>query len=122
MLRSSGPAPKPDIQRAIEAILKEDATFDRTENRSAHRESLVRAISLEIRDPEETVSGFSRNISATGVGVIHDQEIREKATAVLTIERLGDTKPTILLSECRWCRPYGKKWFLSGWQFISLKR
>jgi len=121
MLRSSGPPPKPDIQRVIDAILKKDATFDRTENRTAHRESLVRAITLEIRDSEETIVGFSRNISATGVGIIQDQEIAEKSTAVLSIERLGNQEPAKILSECRWCKPYGN-WFLSGWQFINLKR
>lgn len=123
MLRSSntGPPPKPDIKRAIDAILKEDATFDRTENRSAIRENLVRAISIESRDIEGIVQGFSRNISATGVGLITGDEVAEKLVATLTIDRLTG-QPTVLLSECRWCKPYGKNWFLSGWQFINLKR
>lgn len=123
MLRSgnTGPPPKPDIQRAIDAILKEDANFDRTENRSAHRENLVRAVSIESRGLEEVKDGFSRNVSATGVGLITNHEIAEKLVGTLKIERLSG-QPTAILSECRWCRPYGENWYLSGWQFINLKR
>lgn len=139
MLRSSGPPPKPDIQRVIDEILKEDARYNQSENRSAHRENLVRHVSIELRQTEQTsaskvgdsqaddkadsTSGFSRNVSATGIGLITKFQIDDKSVAVLSIERLGpNSKPATILSECRWCRPYGNNWFLSGWQFISLKR
>ena len=124
MLRSnSGPPAKPDIQQLIDAILKEDAHFDRVENRSSMRESLVRAVLIEIRDSEATIPAFSRNVSATGIGLITSLPIDEKAIAVLSIDRIGsDSRPGAILSECRWCRPYGKNWHLSGWQFVSLKR
>ncbi len=140
MLRSSGPPPKPDIKRAIDDLLKEDARYDQSENRSAHRENLVRHLRIELRQSEtsslaaqeedphsddetNSCSGFSRNISATGVGLISKIQIQEKAVAMLSIDKLGaNSKPLAILSECRWCRPYGDNWFLSGWQFISLKR
>ncbi len=138
MLRSSGPPAKPDIKRVIDEILKEDAKYDQSENRSAHRENLVRFVGIEFRQAEnsqsssdnedsedetESPSGFSRNVSATGIGLITEFEINDKSVAVLSIERLGtDSKPITILSECRWCRPYGNNWFLSGWQFLSLKR
>lgn len=130
MLRSSGPPPKPDIKRAIDELLKEDAQYDRSENRSAHRENLVRHVQIEIRqqasagdDEPNSLSGFSRNISATGIGLISESPVQEKSVAVLSIDRIGpSTGPLKVLSECRWCRPYGDNWFLSGWQFINLKR
>ena len=139
MLRSSGPPPKPDIKRVIDEILKEDVQYDRSENRSAHRENLVRHVAIELRSSENSPAGsdakeqseeatdppagFSRNISATGIGLITKFPIEDKAVAVLAIDRLGtDSKPATLLSECRWCRPYGDNWFLSGWLFVSLKR
>ena len=123
MLRSvnSGPPAKPDIQCAIAAILKEDASFDRSENRSAHRDNLVRAVTVESRESEEVIHCFSRNVSATGIGLISNEKITEKMVGTLTIDSLSGT-PTVILSECRWCRPYGDNWFLSGWQFIKLKR
>ena len=135
MLRSSGPPPKPDIKRVIDEILKEDARYNQSENRTAHRENLVRHVGIEFRQSEqssadgkedsedELPSAFSRNVSATGIGLVTKSQVEEKAVAVLQIERLGsNAKPANILSECRWCRPYGDNWFLSGWQFINLKR
>ncbi|MFK7767569.1 MAG: PilZ domain-containing protein [Mariniblastus sp.] len=123
MLRTAqtGPPPKPDIKRAIDGILKEDLNFDRNENRSAHRENLVRPIQIEIRDPEKTVNGFSRNVSATGIGVITSHPIDNNSIGLLKIGGLSNND-TSILSECRWCKPYGEGWYISGWQFINLKR
>lgn len=121
MLRSSGPAARPDIQRCIDALLKEDVNFDRTENRTAIRENLVRAAEIQIRDPEQTFDAFSRNVSATGIGLITKDEVAERTVATIKIFGL-DGKETSILSECRWCKKYGDKWYLTGWQFISLKR
>lgn len=127
MLRSSGPAAKPEIKRVIDEILKEDKQYDQSENRSAHRESLVRHVAIAPRQSSEGAakpkSGFSRNVSATGIGLITNFKIEDKSVALIVIERLvANSKPPTILSECRWCRPYGENWFLSGWQFINLKR
>ncbi|MEM7784422.1 MAG: PilZ domain-containing protein [Planctomycetota bacterium] len=121
MLRSGSIQAKPEIGRLVDELTKEEKEFDRTESRSAHRTSLVRAVEIDIRDLEHNIDGFSRNISATGIGLITGEPITEKTVATLTISRLkGST--TGVLSECRWCKPYGEKWFLSGWLFISVKR
>jgi hypothetical protein len=121
MLRTSGPPAIPEIQRAVDGLLSEDSNFDRLENRSAHRDNLVRPVNIEFRDSNATISAFSRNVSATGIGVITNQPIDDKSAAVLQITRLHDSEVSIL-AECRWCKPYGKNWYISGWQFISLKR
>ena len=122
MLRTSGPPAHPDIQRAVDDLLREDSNFDRTENRSAHRQHLVRPVEVVIRDSDESISAFSRNVSASGIGVITHQPIDDGAVAVLTIARLAPGHDITILAECRWCKPYGKNWFISGWQFINLKR
>ena len=136
MLRSSGPPAKPDIKRVIDEILKEDAKYDQTENRSAHRENLVRHVGIEMRQSEqstpaegdsngdqaESMFGFSRNVSATGIGLITKFVVADKSVAVLSIDRLGNAKTATILSECRWCRPCGDNCYLSGWQFLNLKR
>ena len=129
MLRTNGPPAKPEIKRVIDDILKEDKRYDQSENRSAHRENLVRHVLIELRQTgpsdgkTKPRSGFSRNVSATGIGLITNFKVEDKSVAVLAIDRLGaNAKPPAILSECRWCRPYGEKWFLSGWQFLNLKR
>jgi hypothetical protein len=54
------------------------------------------------------------------VGVISVQPMPERLTATLAIERLDGTTIQVF-SECRWCKPYGKKWNISGWQFLNLR-
>lgn len=121
MLRTDSGPVKPDIQRVVDELMREDTHFDRNENRSAIREHLVRPVVIEIRETEQVISAFSRNISATGIGLITDQEIPERSVAVITIQRLHG--PDIkILAECRWSKGYGEKWKFSGWQFINLKR
>ena len=121
MLRTSGPPAIPEIQRTVDGLLRDDSNFDRLENRTAHREHLVRPVKIEFRDSNETISAFSRNVSATGMGLVTDKAIDPKSIAVLQFTRLHDSDVSIL-AECRWCKPYGENWTISGWQFISLKR
>lgn len=121
MLRTSGPPVRPDIQRAVTDVVKEDSNFDRVENRSAHRTSLVRPVTIDIRESDKLINAFSRNISDTGIGLVTNQLIIDGCSATLAIARLKG--PDLrLLGDCRWCKPYGDGWFLSGWQFIALKR
>jgi len=120
MLRASGPPVKPEIQRAVDSVLTEETNYDRLDNRSALRESLVRAVKLESSESDSPIIAFTRNISATGLGLITNQPINEKSSNTLKISRL-DGPDLSILSECRWCKPYGDGWFLSGWQFITLK-
>ncbi len=121
MLRLSGSAPNLDVENAVRDLLEEDAFYDRIENRSSHREHLVRPVAMQIRGSQEKIVAFSRNVSAAGIGLITDVQIPEGSTAVLTVESLksGEVK---MLAQCRWCRPYGKNWRISGWQFINVHR
>jgi hypothetical protein len=121
MLRNSDPSAKPEIQREIDKLLLADANFDRYENRSVHRENLVRPVRIEMRETEEIVLAFSRNISGSGIGVITHEQVASDSIAVLNIASL-DGEDTRIVAGCRWCKPFGAKWYLSGWQFIGLQR
>ncbi|WP_372898562.1 PilZ domain-containing protein [Stieleria sp.] len=121
MLRLSGTAPNMDVENAIRDLLEEDAFYDRIENRSSHREHLVRPVALLIRGAQQEIMAFSRNVSAAGIGLITQNEIPERSTAVLTIESLKGG-PIKMLAQCRWCRAYGPNWRISGWQFINMHR
>lgn len=121
MLRSATGQAKPDIQKVVDDLLREEVNFDRCENRSAIRDHLVRPVSIYIRETDLTLDAFSRNISATGLGLITNESVLERAIAVLEVKRLRGNSVKIL-AECRWCKEYGENWFFSGWQFINLKR
>ncbi|MCC9603571.1 PilZ domain-containing protein [Stieleria sp. JC731] len=120
MLRLSGSAPNQDVENAVRDMLDEDAIYD-NENRNAYREHLVRPVTLAVRGERESLSAFSRNVSASGIGLVTDTVVHEGATAVLTVESLKNG-PLKLLAQCRWCRPFGKNWMISGWQFINVHR
>lgn len=122
MLRSSMPAASPELDQLVANMLREDADFDRHESRSMHREHLVRSVLIQLRQPhEKIITSFSRNISGHGIGLITQEPIPGRATAVLTVEglRLQDTS---IISECRWCLAYGANWHFSGWQFKVVRR
>ena len=122
MLRTTpGSAANPEIQRAVEFLLREESNFDRTDNRSAHRDHLVRPVMVDFRESDETICAFSRNVSASGIGLITDTVIADRTVATLEIIKLEGNSYSII-AECRWCKPYGLNWHLSGWQFINLKR
>lgn len=121
MLRLTGTAPNMDVENAIRDLLEEDAFYDRTENRSSHREHLVRPVRLQIRGSQEELIAFSRNVSASGLGLITDRDMKEGAVAVLIVDTLK-TATVKFLAECRWCRNFGPNWKISGWQFINIHR
>lgn len=120
MLRMAGPSISPQIDALVESLLREDADYDRIEQRSAHREHLVRCVEISLRDPEKNLWGFSRNISLTGIGLITQEEIPSGSNALLSIERLDGVCDKILASS-RWSQPYGRAWHMSGWQFITVR-
>ena len=121
MLKSAGPSISPELDQMVADLLKEDSDYDRHENRSAHRLNLVRSVILNVRRPaEKELVGFSRNISETGIGLITSEPIQDRANALLTIERLHGPSYQVL-AECRWCKPYGENWYITGWQFMMMK-
>ncbi|WP_161604292.1 PilZ domain-containing protein [Roseiconus nitratireducens] len=119
MLRQSGSAPNMDVEFAVRDLLDEDAFHDRIENRSSHRDHLVRPVKLRVRGSDAELLAFSRNVSCAGIGLITDTQIPERAVAVLTVESLK-SGPVKFLAECRWCRSYGQNWKISGWRFINV--
>ncbi|MCR9294886.1 MAG: hypothetical protein NXI32_19375 [bacterium] len=120
MLLNSSQSISKDIDDMVRDLLLEDAAYDRQENRSAHREHLFRSVHIDFRDPKEEMLAISRNISPLGIGLITDAAVAEKRMALLTIEKLDGTRNRVL-AESRWCRTYGKHWFISGWQFLSIR-
>ena len=111
----------PEVERLIREMLSEDVRFDR-ELRSSHRENLVFPVSICPNDEGETINGFSRNVSVSGICVLCDTEIATGERMTLEIYRLHRPEPSRVLAECRWCKPFGDEFFASGWQFIGLAR
>ncbi|QDT59043.1 PilZ domain protein [Stieleria bergensis] len=119
MLHLSGSATDSDISIAVRNLLEEDAFYDRTENRSSHREHLVRPVHILVRGNEGSIVGFSRNVSDSGIGLITAEPVETGTMAILEVETLK-SEPVKFLAECRWCRNYGRGWKISGWHFVNM--
>lgn len=111
----------PEVERLIRELLTEDARYDR-ELRSAHRENLVFPVSMCLEEKDQSINGFSRNVSVTGICVLCDTQISSGERATLEIYRLHRPEPSRVLAECRWCKPFGDEFYASGWQFLGLAR
>ena len=120
MLRTTGSSVSDDIDAMVEGLLRDGRDYERTEHRAVNRQSLVLSVLITPGSSHEPIEAFSRNVSTAGIGLITDQPMPERRTATLTIERLDGTSVKVF-AECRWCKAYGKKWKMSGWQFLSLR-
>jgi len=118
MLNSSMSAANPIVERLMKELLQEDFQYVQNERRSIVREHFVRPVTITLIN-QESFSAFSRNFSPEGIGLISDRPVKEKDTAKLGVYRLKG-KPAVIVAECRWCKPYGESWYLSGWHFVKV--
>lgn len=119
MKNQSQQASCPEIERLIKEIVKDDARYVLTEMRSMHRENLVLPVTLLFADGTQLHS-FSRNISPVCACLITKEAIAENQTVELAIYRLNG-KPDRVSADVRWCKPFGKEYYMSGWKFLQLR-
>ena len=68
MLRTTSQSISADLDEMVEGLLREDLEYDRKENRTALRESLMRCVSVDPGLGADCIDGFSRNVSHSGIG------------------------------------------------------
>lgn len=108
-----------ELEAAIKEILKQDARYVLSEVRCRHREPLVVPVRV-IRQERILASGFSRNISKSGICLITPQPLPVEEIVQLEIYRLQEKALTIF-SKARWCRAYGPEYFMSGCRFLAIE-
>ena len=112
---------KPEIQRLVDQILKENSRYER-ELRSLHRDFLVCPVDVSFSDENmEKQYCVSRNISAAGISLISSFEFTKELVANLNLYRPAKARKQLIVAECRWCKPFGEVHWMSGWQFMRLK-
>ena len=104
------------LAAAVTGIVQEELSALQ-ERRSAHREPLVRPVTIQIGGGEP-LFGFSKNISDNGIGVIMNAPPSSGTSARLSIQCLN-RKPVVIRSELRWCEPFGTGWYVTGWKFLA---
>ena len=81
------------------------------------RDHLVRPLTVEFPDSGLRISGFSPEHLWAG-DLLVAAPVVERSVARLTVHRLAEQPG--LLAECRWPKPFGSDWNISGWQFINI--
>lgn len=118
MLKTSSYADQP-LQRLIEQIVSEQSQFER-ELRSVAREKMVLPVALCRSNGFPSIHAFTRNLSPNGMSVIAEIPFNEKTVCKARMHRLGfdENLADEVLSECRWCKPFGQGYWVSGWKFL----
>lgn len=119
MLNGSSSLASEPVVRIVDGITSEGAKFDR-ELRSCHREKISLPVDVICRDCE-IFHGFTRNISHQGLCIVTSEQFDDSSPATICLYRL-DEKPARLLAESRWSRKFGRRYWLSGWQFRGVPR
>ncbi|MEP3479306.1 MAG: PilZ domain-containing protein [Fuerstiella sp.] len=106
------------MNQVIDRLLLESQRAKLAERRTEARHELVRPVNV-LWGSNDSCSGFSKNLSKQGIGIIVDQELSVGTIACLSIHSLT-SQPVNLKCELRWIDPYGKGWWILGWKFLSI--
>ena len=98
-----------DLQEILESIEKSDSENLRESER------LELTVPAEIRTLRgNTVSAMTREISRTGIGLVHRGAV---ATGEVTVKLAGETRQFEYRVEIEWCCPCPNGMFMSGGRF-----
>jgi hypothetical protein len=102
---------------AIDAFYSMARTNDLDNRRFAARYPFFRPVIVSNDDNSiHQFEAFSRDISATGIGLLHNMPL-ELGFVTLRIENSSGV--SILPATIAWCNPAGHGWYMSGAQFID---
>jgi hypothetical protein len=120
MLTRNEPYVNADVNRMIQDIILENSRYKR-ELRTFHREVLVCPVLIKFFDDQPDQHCVSRNISPAGISLISAIPFVEHVTAKMEIYRLKSAASCRdIVAECRWCKPFGPEYWMSGWQFVKV--
>ena len=106
------------MQEEIDRLLSEIQRSRLGERRTEPRHPFVRPVQIYVPHGL-SLSAFSKDMSAQGIGIICNVPMGVGSLATLEIHSTQGAS-VILRSEVRWCDPYGKGWYLVGWKFIAM--
>ena len=104
------------LGKAVYEILREAQANDKKEVRSQERYAFFRPVTVHVG--KQQISAFSREVSETGIGLLH--------SSALPLEEVEVTIPTEqgysvrIRTRMFWCEPCGEGWHISGGQFVGI--
>jgi PilZ domain len=102
----------------VEALLQEECQAERLEQRSDERIGFNRPVAIRVEQGRCAISGFTKNLSAEGMGIVLDTMLSEGTRASLRVHTLND-EIVCFPAQLVWIAAFGHGWFISGWKFVN---
>lgn len=107
----------PEIERLLKKLEAAEENYN-TNLRSVEREKRVLPIHILDSDGVARSIGYTRDISANGVGMVTPKRLENGAE--MTVElKLPEEKSAGYLATCRWTEALGDSFFASGWELAA---
>ncbi len=103
--------------RAIYQLVLEAQNKHERDRRCEVRFPLFRPVSILVEDGRR-YSAFSREISAYGIGLIHEFELEPKEVELMISSDQGFS--IRVRTRIVWCEPCGEGWYISGGKFMGI--
>jgi len=103
--------------KAICQLIVEAKAALKTDRRADVRYALFRPVSIEMDDGHK-YSAFTREISETGIGLIHNMDLNEGEVEIGIRSDCGYS--IRVRTQIVWCAACGEGWFISGGRFVGI--
>lgn len=100
-------------------LLIADAVLDDEERRKQGRHPYFHPITIQLKDSPELYSAFARDVSQTGLGLLHWMPIPPQIIRVIL--ELHDGTTIRVGVKISWCSAWGKGWYISGGRFVDVE-
>jgi hypothetical protein len=107
------------IEQAVLRLLSAARSEEQIERRGEPRHPFFRPVSLLFEGPpRRQFSAFSREISKTGIGLLHNMPLQQGEVTLAIMGPVGEV--CRFRTQIVWCRPCGEGWYLSGARFSEV--
>lgn len=103
--------------KAIYQLIVEAKAALKTDRRAEVRYAFFRPVSIEMDDGHK-YSAFTREISETGIGLIHNMDLQEGEVEVSIHSDCGYA--IRVRTQIMWCHSCGEGWYISGGRFVEI--
>ncbi len=103
--------------KAIYQLIVEAKAELESDRRGEVRYPFFRPVSIEMDDGHQ-YSAFTREISETGIGLIHNMDLHEREVEISVHSDCGYS--IRVRTRIVWCAACGEGWYISGGQFVGI--
>ena len=103
--------------KAIYQLIVEARSRENKDRRRDVRHAFFRPVTIEVDDGHQ-YSAFSREISSSGIGLIHNVDLPAGDVEITISSEQGYS--IRVRTNIMWCQPCGEGWYISGGKFVGI--